>query len=480
MALPAGIARVGAYLPRLRLPRARIAEAIGWANPQARAQAAGARAVCNWDEDSLTLAVEAARRCLADHDRQSIDALTLASTTFPFADRDNAALVCGALDLADSARTSNLGSSLRAGADALVDAARQREQTSLVVAADARRARPGSSQELTFGHGAAAFLLTNDARDAIAVVAGSAHITADFVDHYRMAGEDFDYALEDRWVREEAYAKLVPRAIGQALANAGLNAESIQNLVMPCPGAIAKRIATASGLNQARIADSLHANCGETGVAHPLLMLALALESTAAGEHLVVVGFGQGVTAFVVSAQPAIDRRQPTTVTTALAHSVEEQSYVRYLAHSRLLDVDFGMRAERDNRTAQSVAYRKRRDVTAFVGGRCAACGTVQYPRSRVCVNPECRKSDTQAWHRLAESTGRVKSFTEDWQAYSPRPPYIYGNVEFQEGGNLLMEFTDLEPGEIAVDAPVRFVFRIKDVDRMRGFQRYFWKATRA
>jgi 3-hydroxy-3-methylglutaryl CoA synthase len=479
MALPAGIARVGAYLPRLRLPRGRIAEAIGWANPQARAQASGARAVCNWDEDALTLAVEAARRCLEDHDRGAIGSLTLASTTLPFADHDNAALVCGALDLAQATRTSNLGSSLRAGADALVDAARQGEACSLVIAADARCARPASSQELAFGHGAAAFLMTSDVGAAIAVVDGSAHVTADFVDHYRMAGEPFDYALEERWVREEAYAKLVPGAIGRALESAGVKAEGIRHLVMPCPQAIAKRIAASSGLASARITDNLHANCGETGTAHPLLMLALALESAAAGERLMVVGFGQGVTAFVVTVQPAIDRKRPKTVTTALARAVEEQSYVRYLSHAGLLDLDFGMRAERDNRTAQSAAWRKHRDVTAFVGGRCAACGTVQYPKAHVCVNPDCRKTDTQVEYRLADSMGRVKSFTEDWQAYSPRPPYIYGNVEFEEGGNLLMEFTDLEPGEIAVNAPVRFVFRIKDVDRMRGFQRYFWKATR-
>ena len=72
-----------------------------------------------------------------------------------------------------------------------------------------------------------------------------------------------------------------------------------------------------------------------------------------------------------------------------------------------------------------------------------------------------------------------MKTFTEDWQAYAARPPYIYGNVEFAEGGNLLMEFTDIESGELKVNDAVRFVFRIKDDDRARGFRRYFWKATK-
>jgi hydroxymethylglutaryl-CoA synthase len=171
--------------------------------------------------------------------------------------------------------------------------------------------------------------------------------------------------------------------------------------------------------------------------------------------------------------------RRPV-VSIALQRRYEETSYTRYLSHRGLLHADFGMRAERDNRSAHSTAWRKNRQITSFIGGRCAHCGTVQYPRSRVCVSPDCRRADTQEEFRLAETHGRVKSFTEDWQAYSPRPPAIYGNVEFEPGGNLLMDFTDVEAGELHVGDRVRFVFRIKDIDRARGFRRYFWKATGA
>jgi len=110
------------------------------------------------------------------------------------------------------------------------------------------------------------------------------------------------------------------------------------------------------------------------------------------------------------------------------------------------------MRAERDQRTAHSVSYRKRDALNAFVGGRCARCGTVQFPRSRICVNPDCRVTDAQEPYGLADSRGRVKTFTEDWQAYAARPPYVYGNIEFAEGGNLLMEVTDIDAGELKVN----------------------------
>ena len=136
------------------------------------------------------------------------------------------------------------------------------------------------------------------------------------------------------------------------------------------------------------------------------------------------------------------------------------------------------MRAERDSRTAHSAHYRKHRDLNGFVGGRCTACGAVQFPRSRACVNPACRAFDTQVEHVLAQSLGRVKTYTEDWLAFVPEPPLQYGNVTFSEGGNAFIEFTDVEPGELSVGAAVRFVFRIKDVDHVRDFHRYFWKAT--
>jgi len=472
----------GAYVPRLRLPRAVIQEAMSWlARPNQRPQG-GARAVCNWDEDALTLGVEAARGCLATA-RQPPAALTLASTTLPFADRSNATLLAAALDLPAACETLDVTGTLRAATTALAQASRRADgATTLLVAADARGARAGSEQELQFGAAAVALLLAPGATEAgqpLAHLRAATHLAADFVDHYRMSGVDFDYALEERWVRDEGIGKLAPAAISAALEAGGLRAADIRHVLLPLPRAAAQRLARATGLDEARLGADLREDCGEAGVAQPLLLLAAALERAAPGEPILLLGFGQGVDALLFeAARPPAAR--PGSLTGALARRREEPSYTRYLAHRGLLRVDFGMRAERDNRSAPSVMWRKERQVTGFVGGRCGSCGTLQFPRSRVCVNPDCRRTDTQEDFRLADTRGRVKSFTEDWQAYSPRPPLVYGNVEFEGGGNLLMEFTDTDAGEVQVGMAVRFVFRIKDVDPLRAFRRYFWKATGA
>ncbi|MBV8853186.1 MAG: OB-fold domain-containing protein [Sinobacteraceae bacterium] len=498
--MPEVLARIragGAYVPRLRLPRARIQEAMGWLAPPTNRGGRGARAICNWDEDALTLAVEAARDCLQPPEvvaGRPVATVILASTTLPFSDRSNATLLAAALDLPTAVATLDVTGTLRCGVAALVQAARNTVDETLVVAADARLARPGSLQEQDFGAAAVAYLVEPGRRDSrgecaggpvLAEVLATAHRAADFVDHYRMSGEAFDYALEERWVRDAGLSKLVPEAIAAALQAAGLTPDQIQHAVLPGSSTASQRLAQVAGLSGSQLQDSLRADCGDSGAAHPLLMLAAVLEVAAPGQNILLASFGQGVDAVVlrVPERHGHERSELSPrplVSSALQRRFEETSYTRYLAHRGLLLADFGMRAERDNRSAHSTAWRKNRQITGFIGGRCAQCSTVQYPLSRVCVNPDCRRADTQEQFRLAETHGRVKSFTEDWQAYSPRPPAIYGNVEFEPGGNLLMDFTDLEAGELHVGDRVRFVFRIKDIDRARGFRRYFWKATPA
>lgn len=472
----AGIISLGCYLPRLRLPRKTIAQAMGWL-AQGDARGAGEIATCNWDEDSLTLGVEAARIALAGAPAGNPGALTFASTTAPFADRSNGGVLATALGLESSLRVNDAGGSQRAGTTALAAAltAAAGSATTLVVAADHRLAKPGSPQELQYGHGATAALVGST--PGLAECLGSEHLTADFVDHYRESGARFDYVLEERWVREAGWNPLVSTVVARLLERLGMRAAEVDKVVLACPAATARGVLKATGLRDDALVPDRSAEFGHIGCGHPLLMLAGALAEARRGERILVVGFGQGVDAILLR---ATGEHQAGDFGLAAALTVrrEETHYTRFLSHQGLLPVEFGMRAERDNRTAQTVAWRKHEVVTGFSGGRCRQCGAVQFPLSRVCVAPDCRQPDTQEAVRLAELPARIKTFTEDWLAYAPRPPLVYGNVQFEAGGNVFMEFTDFAPGEAAVGTPVRFAFRIKDVDSRRGFRRYFWKAA--
>ncbi|NIS71421.1 MAG: 3-hydroxy-3-methylglutaryl CoA synthase, partial [Proteobacteria bacterium] len=50
-----------------------------------------------------------------------------------------------------------------------------------------------------------------------------------------------------------------------------------------------------------------------------------------------------------------------------------------------------GIRAEAPTQTAMTVHWRKRKMILGLVGGKCRECGTPQFPRAEICVNPDCR-----------------------------------------------------------------------------------------
>jgi uncharacterized OB-fold protein len=326
---------------------------------------------------------------------------------------------------------------------------------------------------MLYGHAAAAILLGEG--EPIATVQGAASVHEDLVDQYRSADADYDYAMEERWIREEGYNKIIPRAVRAAALQAGIDLAEVHRFIIPATATIAKGLAKLLGVNEDRLVDPLAGQVGDCGAAHPLLMLSFALETAVPGETLLVVGFGQGADALVIKTTPKLaDLQGSRGPSRYLAQKRVIDNYTMFLSLRERLQIDFGMRSERDNRTSQAAFYRRRQDITAMMGGRCSACNTLQYPRSQVCV--KCAAMDAQVPESLSELIGRVKSYTEDWLAYTPLPPYIYGNVEYADGANCMLEFTDFAPGEVQVGSEVRMVFRIKDFDTRRQFRRYFWK----
>lgn len=477
-----GIASFGGYIPRLRLARKAIVDANGWFNGSLRAYAKAERAICSWDEDSLTLAVEAARDALADRPREDFRALYLATTSAPFEDRQNAGILAQALRLGEALNTMDVGASQRAGTTGLIaalDAVMARGGPVLYLAAEKRRAPAASPAELLYGDGAAALIL--DRGDGVAKFLGSRSASVDFVDHYKGKGREFDYGWEERWIRDEGYLKLVPPVIAGALAEAGLKPQDIAHFCLPCTlPRVAQAIAKQAGLAESSLRPNLDGLCGDTGAAHPLVMLVHALQEAKPGERILVASFGNGTDALVFEATadlPAMQRAR-RGILGSLKRRKEETNYARYLAFNDLIKMERGLRSEVDKQTPLTTLYRKRDMLLSLVGGKCERCGTVQFPKSNICVNPNCRAAHTQVDQPFSEFGGKVMSFTADNLTYCPDPPAHYGMVQFAEGGRMMVDFTEVDTGQVEVGMPMRMVFRIKEVDPARGFTKYFWKAA--
>ena len=476
-----GIVAASAYVPRLRLQRSAVVAAVGWFNGGLKSLGKGERAMASWDEDTITMALEAGRDCLVGLDRTRVSRVSLASTSLPFADRLNAGVVKEALNLADHVSAHDLTGSQRAGTSALLDAlmaARGGAGEILCLASERRRAKPASEAELTQGDAAAGILV--GAADLMAEFLGGHSLTVDFVDHFRAAGEDHAYVWETRWIRDEGYGKIAPAAVGAALSKLGLTGADIDRFVMAAPmKGVNALVAKVCGVAADAVHDDLGARMGDAGCAQPLVLLAHALATAKPFETIVLVGFGQGCDVVVFRTTEAVARRPAGLgVEGWLARRQPEENYLKHLAFSGVLPLDGGMRAEADQKTALTTLYQNRKAVLGLVGGRCTETGTVQFPKSEISVAQNKRTLNTQEDYPLADRLARVATYTADNLAYTPDPPGCYGMIEFDGGGRLVTEFADIVAAEVAVGQPMRMMFRIKAVDEARGFKRYFWKAV--
>ncbi|MGQ3298774.1 OB-fold domain-containing protein [Reyranella sp.] len=476
-----GIVAYGAYVPRLRLNRQAVYDANKWFAAGLRGLAKGERSMANWDEDSITMAVEASRDCLTSHKAEDVRNIYFASTTHPFKDRQNAGVISTALNVEQNLSATDIGGSLKAGTSALIAGlnASKDGAPSLVAAADKRMARVASANELNYGDGAAALLCGTE--NVIAKLVGHHSVSMDFVDHFRGEDAEFDYGWEERWIRDEGYSKIVPPAIKAALVACKLTGGDITHFIMPSlMPAVPKLMAKMAGIGESTVRDLMGASLGDTGAAHALVMLVDALESAKAGDKIMVVAFGQGVDTLVFEVTAENDKLPKRKGLSGwMARRKEEKNYMKFLAFNDMLPIDKGMRAEFDKKTALSVLWRKRDMIYGLVGGKCRVCGTVQFPRSQVCVNPNCHAMDSQDPYGMAGLECSVMSFTADSLTYSPDPPAYYGMITFPEGGRFMADFTDSDKDQVKVGAKMRMTFRIRDNDQMRGgFKRYFWKAT--
>jgi hydroxymethylglutaryl-CoA synthase len=477
-----GIVAFGGYVPRSRLQRQTVFAATGWFNPGLAVLANGERAIASWDEDAITMGVEAARDCLGSRDRSEIGRVYLASTSLPNADRQNSTILKEALNLSDDVAALDVTGSRRAGTSALVDAfyavAGGGSKAALCIASERSITRAGSEAELVSAHAAAAMLIGQD-EIAARFLAGHS-TTIDFVDHFRAEGERFDYQWEQRWVREEGYGRIVPATARRALEKCGVQAREIAHFLMAAPlQGINVAVARAIGIAPEAVVNVLGESLGDAGTAQPLVLLSHTLERAGVGEKILMVGFGGGCDALVLETTELLPKAKPAMgIRGALDNRRVETSYIRYLASCGLIELDRGMRAELDQKPILTALYRERKTVLGLIGGRCRKTGTVQFPRSLISVASDTRSVGTQEDYPLAERQAKVVSYTADSLTYTPDPPAYYGAIEFEGGGRLSTEFVDIECGQLKVGLPVRMVFRIKAVDERRGFTKYFWKAA--
>jgi len=475
-----GITSYGAYMPLLRINRKTISSATGWLG--SAPSLPGEKAVANYDEDSLTMAVAAAVDCLSGIAREKIDDLYLATTTAPYRERQNAVIAATALDLRPDIRTADFSNSIKAGTTALLSALDTVKAGSakavIVCASDSRQGKAGSAQEQSCGDGAAALLIGDE--EPIATLEGSYSLSYDFVDYWRTESDKFDRVWEDRWIRDIGYSKFIPEAIKGLLSKYNLDIKDFAKVVYPSlypreHASIGKKL----GADPEQIQDRIFSSVGDTGTAYPLMMLVAALENARPGDKIMVVSYGNGCDVLFLQVTDAIKNVESKRGIRGHTSSKKElDRYEKYAAFRDLLSIDTGRRGEDIGPTQFSTLWRERRMVLGLCGSRCRRCGTPQFPRQVVCANPECGAAGEMDMYRFSDKQGKLFTYTGDSLAPCPSPPAVYGVVIFEGGGRYTFDLTDCDLNSLEVGMSVEMSFRRKYRDLQRGVHGYFWKAT--
>ena len=475
-----GITSYGAYIPWHRIDRQNFVKAWGgFAIP-------GERAVASYDEDSLTMSVEAAIDCLRDTDPHTVDGLFFATTTSPYKEKQCSALIAMPLDLRQDIRTADITTSLRSGTTAValaLDTIKAGTASSiLVTVADSRMAAPGGMTEQGMGDGAAALLLGTD--NVIAEIKDSYSISDEFAGMWRSESDTFVRSWEDRMVLDEGYSRILPQAISGLLNKCGLSPKDFAKAVFDPSSDVRRhgRAAAALGFDPSQLQDplSLFMNVGITGCAMAPMMLVSALEEAKPGDKILFAGYGNGADAFLLEVTDAVEKLgERRGMRKHLESKRMLDNYNDYLRWRDLVPLEMARRPEKQH-IRLSAIWRERRVLLGLWGVKCRRCGTPQYDNGAMSTSPirvcaVCQAQDDFEDYNFAGRKAKIFSFTLDQLAQVADPPASVVLIDFEGGGRAFFDLTDRDPDKIEVGTEVEMTFRKMQFDR--GITNYFWKA---
>ncbi len=460
-----GIIASGAYVPHRRLDRSEISALFG------KGGGKGTRSVAGHDEDTTTMGAEAARNAVRDAGDVAVDSVWFSTSTPAYLEKTNAVAIHAALRLEPSVSALDLGGALRSGIGALRTAL-QGGGTTLVISADIRDGMATSVDEASGGDGAAALIVGDEsAGPVIAEYVGAGIATDEFLERWRVPGAERSRVWEERF-GEVTYAPLMKQAFEAALANAGIADTDIDHLAVAGLHARAiKRGGKAFGAATEKMVDDLSSTVGNTGTAHPALLLTATLEQAGPGELIAVVMLADGVEVVILRTTDAITDFTASAPVVAQAAAGGPLSYGKFLSWRGMVAVEPPNRPA-PNRPSASAAHRRVDWKFGFVGTRDRSSGMIHMPPAR--VSQKGGAVDDMEPVPMADTQGTIAAFTVDKLVYSPSPPVVFAVVDFDGGGRAPLELTDVDPDEVEIGGRVEPTFRrLFTSDEIHN---YFWK----
>ena len=463
-----GIVSYGACVPTYRLPRDVIAKE--WDTPSL----GGERALASFDEDSLTLAVNASIDALGALNPKAVAGVFFASTTSPYREKQAAATVAAVLDTGKELRTIDFTDSLRAGTSALLTGLDvvQPGQLLVVCGGDARMGEPDTLQEQQYGDAGAAVVIGTE--NVIAELVGSYTVSQEFLGTWRTEEQDYLKSFPGGFETKFGYNRFIAATVGGVLQKCGMEAKDVTSAAIAAPTQKALQSALrGQGFDvKTQVQETFWNTIGDAGTAQPLVLLAAVLERAKPGDVILVAGYGDGGDAAVFRVTDAIaDAPVRRSVYSQIEVKRTVGSYGKYARFRKLMKKDYAS----DDESTPVVLLRDQKQILPLYGGKCPACGVIQFPVHRICT--ECGYRDGLEEVKLSRR-GTLFTFTHDYLTETPDPPTTHAVVNLDGGGRVFVQLTDCEAERIEIGMPVELTFR--KYHEGYGLKNYFWKARPA
>ncbi len=295
-----GIVSYGAYIPRYRIRVEEIAKVWG-ANPNSIMDGLMVyeKSVPDLDEDTITIAVEAARHAInrAGIDPQEIGALYTGSESHPYAVKPSSTVVAEAIGATPNLTVADFEFACKAGTAAIQTCMGMvgsgMINLGMAIGADVSQGAPGDALEYTAAAGGVAYVIGK--KDLVANIESTFSFTTDTPDFWRREGMPYP-EHGGRFTGEPGYFKHVTSAAQGLMNKMGTKPSDYDYAIFHQPnGKFPTRVAKMLGFSNEQIKPGLVVTrLGNTYSGSCMMGLAATLDIAKAGDRIFMTSFGSG------------------------------------------------------------------------------------------------------------------------------------------------------------------------------------------
>lgn len=352
----AGIIGYGGYIPYLRLRVEDIWEV--WGDPVdtsaliKKKRGLGEKAVGRWDEDSVTMAIYAAKSSLqiAGISGRELNAIYFGSCTNPYASKAAVPIIAEALNASPEVMCADCQFATKSGTAALqvclalVSAGMAEHGLAIGSDALSRHVPPNDPMEYSASCGAASLVLGKEG--ILAEIEGMSSYNTQTPEFFRLDGERYiKHAANEKEEYLVGFRKHVKMAVEGYLQKLGRKPDDFAYVAISQPdGRLPLEVGNEMGFADEQIRPGLIAEeIGDCGSASPLLALGTVLDRAKPGERILLISYGFGAGCDVIGLratgllEDARKRRNGYPSVKELIENKEYISYAQYLRQERKL-----------------------------------------------------------------------------------------------------------------------------------------------